>query len=195
MHALTTCTGFFEDCIAEEQFEAQKLDIMRDAVRAKATYDTSTKHIETAPIRESPEPPSIILQPPPVASRPPPIISSQGEVDPTSGEVNTGVDTAVTTTSNGATGNEVSQGSEVNVRESAKSAGGDSGIVENGSTAEGSEVVANGDAETTPNEPVGGSEVVANGDIGGVECNPSCQQVTETTSTNGTVSNGIPSTA
>ena len=34
---------FFEECIKEEQFEAQKLDIMRDAIRAKATYNIETK--------------------------------------------------------------------------------------------------------------------------------------------------------
>lgn len=50
--------GFFEDCIAEEQFEAQKLDIMRDALRAKTTYTTTTQNMENMPIKESPEPPS-----------------------------------------------------------------------------------------------------------------------------------------
>ena len=34
---------FFEECIKEEQYEAQKLDIMRDAIRAKATYNIETK--------------------------------------------------------------------------------------------------------------------------------------------------------
>ena len=34
---------FFEECIKEEQYEAQKLDIMRDALRAKATYTIETK--------------------------------------------------------------------------------------------------------------------------------------------------------
>lgn len=29
---------FFEDCVAEASYEAQKLDIMRDAVRARASY-------------------------------------------------------------------------------------------------------------------------------------------------------------
>ena len=37
---------FFEDCIAEEQYEAQKLDIMRDALRSKATYNIESKKIE-----------------------------------------------------------------------------------------------------------------------------------------------------
>ena len=36
---------FFEECIKEEQYEAKKLDIMRDAVRAKATYSNETKKI------------------------------------------------------------------------------------------------------------------------------------------------------
>ena len=34
---------FFEECIKEERFEAEKLDIMRDAVRAKAAYNVQTK--------------------------------------------------------------------------------------------------------------------------------------------------------
>lgn len=29
---------FFEDCVAEASYEAQKLDIMRDAVRARVSY-------------------------------------------------------------------------------------------------------------------------------------------------------------
>lgn len=29
---------FFEDCVAEASYEAQKLDIMRDAVRARGSY-------------------------------------------------------------------------------------------------------------------------------------------------------------
>ena len=37
---------FFEDCIAEEQYEAQKLDIMRDALRSKATYNIESKKME-----------------------------------------------------------------------------------------------------------------------------------------------------
>lgn len=37
---------FFEDTIAEEQYEAQKLDIMRDALRSKATYVNETKKIK-----------------------------------------------------------------------------------------------------------------------------------------------------
>ena len=37
---------FFEECIAEEQFEAQKLDIMRDAVRAKTEYNSIAKSDE-----------------------------------------------------------------------------------------------------------------------------------------------------
>ena len=31
-------TEFFEDCVAEASYEAQKLDIMRDAVRARGSY-------------------------------------------------------------------------------------------------------------------------------------------------------------
>ena len=40
-HCFTT--EFFEECIKEEQYEAEKLDILRDAVRAKATYNIETK--------------------------------------------------------------------------------------------------------------------------------------------------------
>ena len=36
---------FFEECIKEEQYEAQKLDILRDAVRAKVTYSSETKRL------------------------------------------------------------------------------------------------------------------------------------------------------
>ena len=39
---------FFEVCIKEEQFEAQKLEIMRDAVRAKTTYTTEAERMEEA---------------------------------------------------------------------------------------------------------------------------------------------------
>ena len=35
---------FFEDCVAEASYEAQKLDIMRDAVRARATYSRAREH-------------------------------------------------------------------------------------------------------------------------------------------------------
>ena len=41
--AILTFVVFFEECIKEEQYEAQKLDIMRDAIRAKATYNIETK--------------------------------------------------------------------------------------------------------------------------------------------------------
>ncbi len=34
---------FFEECIKEEQYEAQKLDIMKDAVRAKVFYSEQTE--------------------------------------------------------------------------------------------------------------------------------------------------------
>lgn len=34
---------FFEECIKEEQYEAKKLDILRDAVRAKATYNLASR--------------------------------------------------------------------------------------------------------------------------------------------------------
>ena len=38
---------FFEECIKEEQYEAQKLDILRDAVRAKTQYTTQSKTLVT----------------------------------------------------------------------------------------------------------------------------------------------------
>ena len=44
---------FFEECIKEEQYEAQKLDILRDAVRAKVTYSSETKRLSKG---SSPEP-------------------------------------------------------------------------------------------------------------------------------------------
>ena len=34
---------FFEECIKEKQYEAQKLDIMKDAVRAKVFYSEQTE--------------------------------------------------------------------------------------------------------------------------------------------------------
>ncbi len=34
---------FFEECIKEEQFEAQKGEIMKDAIRAKTTYTTEAE--------------------------------------------------------------------------------------------------------------------------------------------------------
>ena len=82
-------TGFFEDCIAEEQFEAQKLDIMRDAVRAKATYTMTTKQEEAIePLEttsELPEPcsskepsPSLPMSPPAAAD---PTAAGQGVVN------------------------------------------------------------------------------------------------------------------
>lgn len=156
-------TGFFEDCIAEEQFEAQKLDIMRDAVRAKATYNITIKHIENAPICESPEPPES---------------PSHNETTHTA-----------SVTTNETTGTEVNQRSEVIVHES---------VVANGSAVESSEVVANGDTVTS----CGGSEVTTNGNVEGSKVNgeceedgiSSCQEVTETSSSNGIMTNGVPST-
>lgn len=46
---------FFEVCIKEEQFEAQKLDIMRDAVRAKVSYNVE-KQRDLSPGPDSPPP-------------------------------------------------------------------------------------------------------------------------------------------
>ena len=44
---------FFEDTIAEEKYEAQKLDIMRDALRSKATYTIESKKMEKDEKNES----------------------------------------------------------------------------------------------------------------------------------------------
>lgn len=48
---------FFEECIKEERYEAEKLDILRDAVRAKATYSLQSKQDSiSSPTCTSPEP-------------------------------------------------------------------------------------------------------------------------------------------
>lgn len=111
-------TGFFEDCIAEEQFEAQKLDIMRDAVRAKATYTTSTKNMT---IHESPEPPSPNEPLSPVTKSPMP-------ASPIPPETETAPNGAAATSRN------------TDASESV-------GAVANGESLEGSEVIANGNAD------------------------------------------------
>jgi len=38
---------FFEDCVAEASYEAQKLDIMRDAVRARVSYARARENSAT----------------------------------------------------------------------------------------------------------------------------------------------------
>ena len=38
---------FFEDCIKEEQYEAEKLDIMKDAFQATANYKIESKKVMT----------------------------------------------------------------------------------------------------------------------------------------------------
>lgn len=43
LYIMYSAPEFFEDTIAEEQYEAQKLDIMRDALRSKATYTIESK--------------------------------------------------------------------------------------------------------------------------------------------------------
>ena len=41
---------FFEECIKEEEYEAQKLDILRDAVRAKISYSQQSDQLsDSAP--------------------------------------------------------------------------------------------------------------------------------------------------
>ena len=46
-HLLSTSSlpEFFEECIQEEQYEARRLDIMRDAVRAKVSYNEESKRL------------------------------------------------------------------------------------------------------------------------------------------------------
>ena len=39
---------FFEECIKEEEYEAQKLDILRDAVRAKISYSQQSGHLSVS---------------------------------------------------------------------------------------------------------------------------------------------------
>lgn len=138
---------------------------MRDAVRAKATYNAS-KHIENAPIQESPEP---------VSPKEPlsPITISPMLVSPGPNE----------TTPNGSA-SKSDKGSEVIANESGSVKGSD--VITNGSTeesVEGSEVVANG----STNESVKESEGFANGDGG-------CEQGKEVANSYGKATNGIPAT-
>ena len=55
-HIYLSIPEFFEDTIAEEEYEAQKLDIMRDALRSKATYNIETKKMENDCPPTSPPP-------------------------------------------------------------------------------------------------------------------------------------------
>ena len=50
---------FFEECIKEEQYEAEKLDILRDAVRAKATYTKTKDDLGSPREATSPSPPPL----------------------------------------------------------------------------------------------------------------------------------------
>jgi hypothetical protein len=125
---------FFEDCIAEEQFEAQKLGIMRDAVRAKATYNTTSQHLEKLAVRESPVPP-----PTPEDA---PLVKPSSETGNSNGA------------ENGETGGERP---EVGSSATEVVANGDAAGKTNGEI---SEVIANGDAGGASSE---GAEVVENG--------------------------------
>ena len=136
--------GFFETCIAEEQFEAEKLDIMRDALRAKTNYSLTTKQLENMPIAESPEPPPLSPSEPHPPTTPP--VTSVSIETVTVPVVSVGSEVV----SNGNAENKSMEGSEVI----------NNGNAENKST-EGSEVVSNGNAENKSTE---GSEVIANGD-------------------------------
>ena len=187
--------GFFEDCIAEEQFEAQKLDIMRDAVRAKATYSSGTKQLDdNTPLHESSEPPAASTEPlPTTVPDPTPTISEETDTCTTSagtapsdaterveglkvvGNVTAASDGSESVKANGESSKVVANGDATS---------GEVAITEN---AEGSEVVANGDA-TSEGE---GSKVIENGK--GSECiaNGSCNNAE---GSNVTVPNGIPAT-
>ena len=154
--------GFFEDCIAEEQYEAQKLDIMRDALRAKATYTLTSKHLENTPLRESPEPVSPTTTTAPLS----PVKVAPITVFPT-----TTTATAEATTTSASNGETVANGSESAVGSEGTN---DSAVSK---SVEGSAVTANGGV----NEGTNGSKV---GDEG-------CQQENEITDSNGTVANGI----
>ena len=107
---------------------------MRDAVRAKATYNTTTQHLENLAVRESPEPPP--------TPEDVPLVKPSSETGNSNG------------TENGDAGGERpevgSSGTEV-------IANGDAGGKTNGEI---SEVIANGDAGDASSE---GAEVVANG--------------------------------
>ena len=53
MHCLSQClfiVDFFEECIKEEKYEADKLDILRVAMGAKTSYTTETGKVENKPV-------------------------------------------------------------------------------------------------------------------------------------------------
>lgn len=133
-HVDVITVGFFEDCIAEEQFEAQKLDIMRDALRAKTSYTTTTKNMEK--IHESPEPPSPKEPLSPINTSPMPVspIPPETETAPNGASRNTNASESVGGADAVTNGDSV-EGSEVVANGNA------------GKSIEGSEVVANGDAD------------------------------------------------
>ena len=48
MWCLSFCQSeFFEDCVAEATYEAQKIDIMRDAVKARVSYERARENSVT----------------------------------------------------------------------------------------------------------------------------------------------------
>ena len=86
---------FFEECIAEEQFEAKKLDIMKDALRARPVYEQKAKGINNEDIPDasidrseiSPSPDTMQGHPvtpdqPPVTPDQPPVTPIQAPVTP-----------------------------------------------------------------------------------------------------------------
>ena len=56
-------TEFFEECIKEEEYEAQKYEILRDAVKAKVSYSTESRKMsetdtDDMPVSPKGDPPS-----------------------------------------------------------------------------------------------------------------------------------------
>ena len=151
-HEPLSSPEFFEDCIAEEQFEAKRLDIMRDAVRAKATYNLTSQEVENR--EPTPEPPPA----PADASSIKPLSDTQKSNAAENGEA------PIENASVADTGGERSEADSTAATTCSSKE--ETGVVANGgvagnATVEGSEAVANGDA-------IGeGSEVIANGDAGG----------------------------
>ena len=74
---------FFEECIAEEQFEAKKLDIMKDALRARPGYEQKAKVINNTDVPEaamdhselSPSPEPVVAPDQPVVAPDQPVVA------------------------------------------------------------------------------------------------------------------------
>lgn len=103
---------FFEECIKEEQFEAKKLDIMRDAVRAKATYTIETKHMKESGCGSS-EGESLPTSPREMSPLPPPPATTT--TDEVNGKMENGSATADDQLTNGTVANGDGGSGEVEV--------------------------------------------------------------------------------